>query len=263
MAAEPFSFPDWLDGHAVDDARMGEAYESLDAQSRSGLKACIARLHRIWGESPDVSRSLLCPRQGFCLEREDRPAEAAVIACAADYRHPAAFLAAIMPAVLAGVQALLPAFVLPAVPRAAAPGSLPAAPLLAALELAGVERAVVLDEEAALALARELRPERSRLLLLGEEPFGEGLILHAHNAGLACRSFFQAPCYWSERLNRAEALSFTMGGVPGGRKGNPSASKGEAADYPVRLDADHETLWIWPDLEPNWFRLQRARLFTP
>ena len=143
--AEPFSFPDWLDDHGVDDARMGEAYESLDAQSRSALKTCIARLHRIWGESPDVSRSLSCPRQGFCLERENRPAEAAVIACAAGYRHPAAFLAAIMPAVLAGVQALLPVFVLPAV--FAGRESLPAAPLLAALELAGVERAVILDEE--------------------------------------------------------------------------------------------------------------------
>ena len=258
--AEPFSFPDWLDEHAVDDARMGEAYESLDAQSRSALKACIARLHRIWGESPDLSRSLSCPRQGFCLEREDRPAEAAVIACAADYRHPAAFLAAIMPAVLAGVRELLPAFVLPA--ASAGRESLPAAPLLAALELAGVERAVILDEEAALSLVRELRPERSRLLLLGEKPFGERLILHAHNAGLACRSFFQAPLYWSERLNRAEPLASAAEKTPGGPKGGPCAS-GEASDYPVRLDADHENLWIWPDLEPNWFRLQRVRLFTP
>ena len=255
--AEPFSFPDWLDDHAVDDARMGEAYESLDAQSRSGLKTCIARLYRIWGESPDVSRSLSCPRQGFCLEREDRPAEAAVIACAADYRHPAALLAAIMPAVLAGVQALLPAFILPP----AVSGPLPAAPLLAALELAGVERAVVLDEEAALSLTRELRPERSRLLLLGEAPFGEGLILHAHNAGLACRSFFRTPRYWSERLNRAEALSFAAEKASG--KNILVECRGEAADYPVRLDADHESLWIWPDLEPDWFRLQRARLFTP
>ena len=259
IMAEPYSFPDWLDDHGVDDARMGEAYESLDAQSRSGLKTCIARLHRIWGESPDVSRSLSCPRQGFCLEREDRPAEAAVIACAAGYRHPTAFLAALMPAVLAGVQAILPAFVLPA--GSTGRESLPAAPLLAALELAGVERAVVLAEETALSLVRQLRPERSRLLLLGEEPFGEGLILHAHNAGLTCRSFFRTPCYWSERLNRAEALPFAAENASG--KDALCECRGDASDYPVRLDADHESLWIWPDLEPNWFRLQRARLFTP
>ena len=257
--AELFSFPDWLDDHAVDDARMGEAYESLDAQSRSALKTCIARLHSVWGESPDLSRSLSCPRQGFCLEREDSPAEAAVIACAADYRHAAAFLAAIMPAVLAGVRALLPAFVLSAVSAGREP--LPAGPLLAALELAGVERAVVLDEDTALTLARELRPERSRLLLLGEKPFGERLILHAHKAGLACRSFFRAPRYWSERLNRAEPLSSAAGNDSG--KDVFAECRGDAAEYPVRLDADHENLWIWPDLEPNWFRLQRARLFTP
>ena len=98
-------------------------------------------------------------------------------------------------------------------------------------------------------------------MLLGEEPFGEGLILHAHNAGLTCRSFFRTPCYWSERLNRAEALPFAAENASG--KDALCECRGDASDYPVRLDADHESLWIWPDLEPNWFRLQRARLFTP
>ena len=37
----------------MDDARMGEAYESLSPQSRAVLKTCIARMHRIWGESPE------------------------------------------------------------------------------------------------------------------------------------------------------------------------------------------------------------------
>ena len=98
---EPFSCPEWLETHALGDDRMGRAYESLSAESRAVLKTCIARLHQIWGESQDRVLQLGCPRQGFCLEREDHPAEVAVFVCAADYRHPTAFLAALMPAVLA------------------------------------------------------------------------------------------------------------------------------------------------------------------
>jgi hypothetical protein len=31
-------------------------------------------------------------------------------------------------------------------------------------------------------------------------------------------------------------------------------------DATVRLDAAHESLWLWPDLDPDWFRLRRVRL---
>lgn len=273
-----FSCPDWLEARALDDAAMGRAYESLDAQSRAVLKTCIARLHRIWGESADRDLSLHCPRQGFCLEREDRPAETAVIVCTAGYRHPTAFLAALMPAVLAGVRAVLPFFV--PLPDADQPSGaarlsgrgpetglprggpvLPAAPLLAALELAGVEKAYPLDEEAVLAFVREIRPESGRLLLLGERPFARDLILYAHSAGLACRSFFRPARYWSDRLGRAATLGFTAGQVPPAFGEKPSECGEERPEPDVRLDAAHEDLWIWPDLDPGWFRVRRVRLF--
>lgn len=276
---ESFSCPDWLEAHALDDAAMGRAYENLGAASRAVLKTCIARLHQIWGESPDRSLSLRCPRQGFCLEREDRPAEAAVIVCASDYRHPTAFLAALMPAVLGGVRTVLPLFT-PSSDAACshrtarAPGSgqkaafspdreaPPPDPLLAALELAGVERAYLLDEEAALALLQELRPETGRLVLLGERPFAQSLVLHAHAVGLACRSFLRPPRYWNERLGRILTLDFPAGRAFSGPEEESPEHGPEGFEPCVRLDAAHEALWIWPDLEPDWFRPRRARLFS-
>ena len=277
---ESFSCPDWLEAHALGDAAMGRAYEALGAESRAVLKTCIARLHQIWGESPDRSSSLRCPRQGFCLEREDRPAEAAVIVCAADYRHPTAFLAAIMPAVLAGVRVVLPLFVPPVdagyshgggqAPDAGRKFALspdreapPLDPLLAALELAGVEQAYLLDEETALVLLQELQPETGRLLLVGERPFAQNLVLHAHFAGLACRAFLRPPRYWSERLGRIMTLDCTADrAFSDPAEGRPEHGH-ERFEPCVRLDAAHEALWIWPDLDPDWFRLRRARLFSP
>lgn len=269
----PFSCPDWLDAHALDDARMGEAYESLSASSRAVLKTCIARLHQIWGESPEQAVSLRCPRQGFCLERAERPADVAVIVCAADYRHPTAFLAALMPAVLAGARAVLPFFV-PSATLASSLGpisaslsepgrnGMPAAPLLAALELAGVERAFVLEEDDVLRFLREVRPEASRLLLLGEKPFAGPLLLHAHEAGLAVRSFFLTPRYWNERLRRVAILSFPAENTFPRRDGQQAECQNGVEDMPVRLGEGHEEFWIWPDLGPDWFRLPRARLFS-
>lgn len=271
---ESFSCPDWLEAHALDDAAMGRAYEALGAESRAVLKTCIARLHQIWGESPERSLSLRCPRQGFCLEREARPAEAAVIVCAADYRRPTAFLAALMPAVLAGVRMVFPLFVPPsdanyASETALAPKTafspnreaLPPDSLLAALELAGVERAYLLDEEAALAFLQELRPETGRLVLLGERPFARSLILHAHAVGLACRSFLRPPQYWSERLGRIMTLDFPAGRPVSGPEEECPEHGSKPFEPCVSLDAAHEALWIWPDLEPDWFRQRRARLF--
>ena len=262
--ADGFVFPDRLEAHAVDDARMAEAYESLDAASRAVLKKCIARLYRIWGERPERAVSLNCPDRSFCLECEDRPADTAVIVCEAGYRHPAAFLAALMPAVLSGARLLLPLFLSPGT---AAPlpdartAALPSAPLLAALELAGVERAYFLDEDAVLECVRELPPDTARLLLIGEKPFGQRLVLHAHSVGLACRSFVLPPKYHNERPDQNKERSFEA--RPSGETADePALSDGFRQAF-LRLDAGHEHMWIWPDLDPDWFRLRRMRVYSP
>lgn len=265
MMADVFALPDWLEAYAVNDASMADAYEALGAESRSVLKKCIARLHRIWGESPERAVSLRCPSRGFCLECEDLPADAAVIVCEADYRHPVAFLAALMPAVLSGARLVLPFFLSPggSAPSAlSGTGAPPAAPLLAALELAGVEHVYLVNEGAALDFVLGLPSDASRLVLVGEKPFGQSLVLHAHNTGLPCRSFVQPPRYYNERLGRMVELSFAMADAGSRRVDEPGVA-GSLYGAPVCLDADHENVWIWPDLGPEWFRLRRMRLFSP
>lgn len=246
---------------------MGEAYAALGARERALLKTCIARLHRIWGESPERAFSRV-EHRAFCLEREERPAETAVFVCAASYPHPAALLAAIMPAVLAGAARILPLFV------ASAAGAAVSPPLLAALELAGVERAFLPDEQSALDALRLLRPER--LVLLGDDPFCGRLAALARELDLVFRSFSRGPRYYSERLGRTALLRFPAdpraeeAAAPkrqdgqGGRDGNAREADGANGRKPrLSLDADHEHLWIWPDFEPSWFRLSRLRLFRP
>lgn len=262
MTEDSFAYPDWLDQYAVAEALMAEAYESLDLASRSAFKKSIARLHAIWGERPELERQFFCARQGFCLERENRPADVAVIVCSAGYRYPAAFLAVLMPAILAGTRSLVPVFT-PVGPEegSAFSGNVrvvrPQALLLAALELAGVEQAFVLEEADILRLLQGLRPETTRLVLLGETAFGESLLLHAHAGGMGCRTFMRPPWYYSERLGLTVLSGF-----------EPEVPLAEGEEPPcagaaLRLDAAHEDVWLWPDLAPDWFRLCSARLFAP
>lgn len=268
------------DAWVLDEARFGEAYAALDAYERSLLKTCIARLHQIWGESPDLNLSRVA-RRGFCLEREDRPAATAAIVCPASYRHPAAFLAALMPAVLAGVARILPLFVTDR------PGDAVSAPLLAALELAGVEDAYAPDGAAAIEALEALRPER--LVLLGDGELGRRFAARAHELDVCFRSFAHPPRYYNERLGRAAIQEFTAeppapsrsdGQCRGfaGQSGEHGRAGCPARDAPGRrepcaerkrdvpalsLDAAHEQVWIWPDLDPGWFRKARLRLFRP
>ena len=140
--------------------------------------------------------------------------------------------------------------------------SLPANSLLAALELIGVEQAYLLDEASTLSFLQEFRPETGRLLLLGERPFAQSLVLHAHFTGLACRSFLQPPRYWSDRLGRIMTLDFTAGRIFSSQKEEVPEQGQEHSNTRVRLDATHENLWIWPDLDPDWFRSRRVHLFS-
>lgn len=228
----------WLDAHALDDACVGAAYESVSARERAALKLCIARLHAIYGESAARERRRRCFRQGFCLEEEEVPAPFALVVCEAAYRWPSAFLAAVMPALLAGVTRVLPCF-LPS-GRDADGCAEPRASLLAALELAGVERSFTAGEEEAQSLLRDLAREEEGgcLVLLGERSFAESLLLTAHRSGVAGIPLVRPPL-----------------------AGAHAPREGLRTDF-LFLDAAHHFVWVWPDLPPSCFRRRRMRLFS-
>jgi hypothetical protein len=201
----------WIREHALEDSLWDAAYERLDAGVRSRLKLCVARLHALWGERPLGRRLSLSLAGGFTAAWEWTPVPYALILCPANLEHPDRLLAACLPPLLAGVRRVLPCFLAPARP--------PLAPLLAALELAGLEQAVLASRRETLeglALMRESLGV-GRLLFLGRRSRGESFVLAAYRLGIPC-------------------LALT------GDEGNAPA-----------LDAAHEGVWVWPDLGPEWF----------
>jgi len=219
----------WCDAHALADSVMAGAYETLCGFDRAILKKCIARQHVVWSEYAARESRTRAFRQGFGLVEDDAPAAYALLVCEASYPSPAAFIAALMPALLAGVSAVLPCFI-SAKDRAGISAS-----LLGALELAGVERAFAASEAEVLALAGLLRPNSGgnsgggRIVLLGGSGFAESLVLHAHRAGVLCRTL---------------------------------RSEDDADAVGLCRDAAHKDVWFWPDLGPDWFRTRHMRIFA-
>lgn len=248
----------WREKYALESDAFAGAYAALDGKERAALKTCIARLHRIFGELPAAEGRTRRFDGAFCLREEQSPAEFVVLACPSSGVPPAALLAALMPAVLAGARHILPCFIArrPAADELPA-GNGAAAHSLAALELAGVEEAFLLSEEGLDDLLQLLRPRAAfgRLLLLGRPPFCEPQALSALRAGLVCR-FLPLPArYYSSRLSRAAELGerdFAGAECPDGED--------DGGAMLLSLDAAHEDVWIWPDLGPERFRVTRLKL---
>lgn len=128
----PLTIPRWLEPRKVDDQDFSRAYAAVTDSRRALLKTCIAR-HLSWIETGDLQRvaSRRCFRQGFTVFRHSSPAKGLILALSSGVRSPARLLAAVLPAVAAGVGEL--AVVLPVdQPEREEP-------LLTALELAGCE----------------------------------------------------------------------------------------------------------------------------
>lgn len=224
----------WLRGHALDEGVQAAAYERVGGQGRASLKKCIARLYRIWGQDNASEEHSRCFCEGFGLRTRSAPAAFAIVACECGCPSPAAFLAALMPAILAGVGAVHPCFL----SSGSAQTATPAAPLLAALELAGLEQSYAASENSLLKAMEAGRAGagEGRLVLLGGRGFGEGPALFALRAGMPVQSLTPPP-------------------------DNAAGERDEGAPF-LSLDGAHEDVWVWPSLPPDWFRTKRMALFA-
>jgi hypothetical protein len=133
--------PAWIEPRLVPDQAFGQAYESLDDRSRGWLKACLARLYDRHAPVPGW-RVLETgnPRAGYLTIAHAAPLDFALLLLPPGFASPSRLLAALLPALTAGVGEVLPVFLAPDQGEAPAPS--PA--LLTALELAGQERACLL-----------------------------------------------------------------------------------------------------------------------
>lgn len=301
---DDFPYPAWLEAHAINDGDVAKAYESISAGQRSGLKAAIAALHRIWGESPRLREQTRAFSPSLAVREEARAAPFAVYLIEENYRYPACLMAAVMPAVLAGVERILPCFLPSAAgvggkdsPRTAAKtttagaarvkpaqnirqaavapekpaGPLPNPHLLAALDLAGIERSFATTAEAAQKLLSDMTQTLGpgRLVIIGQPaPAGapaDGPACDRVNglAGLALAALrLQTPC-----IDLSGTPRFLSGQKPvcppAAGDSRPKAGRSPAPVPNLTLDKHHENIWLWPQLGPDWFCDKRAHIFRP
>lgn len=263
----------WRQGRLVDDDFFAAAYESLGGDGRAGLKLCIARLHRIFGEAARAESLTRHFEEGFCLRQDSRAADWALVACRSDCPSPAALLAVVMPALLAGLRHLRVCFC----PQEAGQDSdaagqrtgrltgtgtlAAAAPLLTALELAGVEEAcLATTAELAAELERAaVRPRGGRIVCLGEAATFAPLAL----AALKRETPFMLLPADPAGAGQKAARPIHNDDHQAVRHDDDHQTVWLDDDHQtVWLDDDHQRVWIWPELTPDWFRNKSLKLYT-
>lgn len=176
----------------VDDAAFAVAYEATGDVDRARLKTCIARLHVLYGAAGGAGpgdvregRTATRWRQGFTSLEHAAPCAWALVCVDAAWASAPRLLAAVLPALFAGVGAV-------AVLRVGGSWQWPA-PVLAALELAGQEVAADVAPEALPALLKALGASGNaggtteaggRLLLLGEHTDQVAALARAHGVSV-------------------------------------------------------------------------------
>lgn len=267
-----FSFPHWLDAHLVTDSAFGAAYDALTPQQRACIKTGIARMAAVEdGGHPAAEQSHRSMRQGFSLHAQTRPADWAVIMWDSARAGASRILAALLPAMLAGVPNILACC--PAEDGRAVPG-----PILAALELAGQELVAVLPPEDILTLVAHCCESGTssqiagRLVLLGAHPVLGDAARIAAGRDTPCRrmamrtrvgieaSLFAKPAL-SEYLTfmhpDASLASFEGDAAEGGFSAlfcAPERAAGYLGAAPLVLSPGNEGFWRWPGIDAAFFR---------
>ena len=144
---KPIELPDWLEACRPDDDLYADAYEGTPAELRALLKTAIAFAFHRWPLADDEQR--LCrisSRSGFRHSESSAPAGWAIASLGPGFASPARLLAALVPAVLAGVDRILVISEAPFTPA-----------VCTALELAGLEDSFLLEADQMPGLYEDLR----------------------------------------------------------------------------------------------------------
>lgn len=272
----------------VDDAAFAAAYEATGDVGRARLKTCIARLHVVYGAAGgagggEVRQGSTATRwrQGFASLEQVAPCAWTLVCVDAAWASAPRLLAALLPALFAGVGSV-------AVVRVGGEGPWPA-PVLAALELAGQE--VVADAAPVVlpALLDSLAhggagQGMGRLLLLGEHP--DAMFAHARALGVPVWRDGPAPIIGvagispeiapSDRLDAAALRAAHPDAVFAEVPAAPSAHGFQASLAAVACGLDHASVWLghadlvlgpghewcWmhPGLSPAWFARRAVAL---
>lgn len=263
-----FSLPASLDARLVADAVFSRAYDALVPEERAVIKTAIARMAAVCGAEDVVAgQCAVSMRQGFRLHRSFRPASWAVVLWDGAYAGPGRVLAALLPAILAGVSPVVAC-------RVRGDASPFPEALLAALELAGQELVADAGPEEAVAFVEACckADPRGRLVLLGRDPafgdicrfaaeYGTPALWYAApvRIGIAAASFATPLSHDHLRFAQpdAEVIPFE-GDVSQGNCTAVFCAEEAVPAYcdavPLVLSPGNEAYWAWPGLGRGFFR---------
>ena len=285
----------------VDDAAFAAAYEATGDVDRARLKTCIARLHVLYGSASGLGagdvregRTATRWRHGFTSLEQVSPCAWALLCVDASWSSGPRLLAALLPALFAGVGSV-------AVLRVGGGGAWPPQ-VLAALELAGQEVAADAEPAAVPALLEALAASggaggaAGRLLLLGEHPDQMAALARVQGVPVwrdapsptiaiaSCGDGIDKPDYPDGAALRAAHPDATFVDVPAlpeslGRAVAPAplvplfplAPLSAVACAPAHaggwlphtglvLGPGHEWCWMHPGLTPAWFARRSVAL---
>ncbi|MDR2892652.1 MAG: histidinol dehydrogenase [Deltaproteobacteria bacterium] len=233
-------WPEWLDERLLDSGPG--AYETLEPRLRAALKSQIALLHRYHGELEGwecQSRDWL----GRELRAESTPKSWALFLLDKAYASPSGLLAALMPAILAGVEEVLVCLLADEDEK----NFELSLPISAALELAGVEQVWSLNPAQLSRLFVHLRGMKDCSENAGQavEPFrgqGDGAVVFLGD--------------WTVNAGTDKFMLDVL------RSGLACKCLPGVFETALRLQPGNEAFWIWPDLTPEFFRRHTAGIFN-
>lgn len=283
MKNAPFIFPDWINDLIPDDELFARAYQDTPDEKRAWLKTCIARLYDWYGPRKDVfGESTLHWAAGFETRTQYEAVDFAVVLFDGSLLSPARLLAALVPALAAGVKNVLAVRVTNGSPWRKA--------VLTGLELAGQELVVDMTDIQARRLFNELRESNRKgaVTVLGPK----AAVIKSSELQAASRISFWRPRFsraasiWLEDVDTfdLEMLAFVhpdmvfsvFGAEPELPADNFSYEgdgfddfleaimdvaylPAERADLALKkarlvLGPGQEGCWVWPDLHPEHFQ---------
>lgn len=270
--APSFFWPQAMERGRVGDAAFARAYARVPDLDRARIKTGIAAVFAACGgPMPRLRRSEAVLGHDLVLTRSDAPLDFAVIVCGPRFASPSRLVAAVLPALCAGV---------PEVAAVRVGGAWPQE-LLVALELCGVETACRLGPRALAGVWPQLVAKGSgALVLLDGAPRPAlaacpGIVLHEATTrgralvadGLKERLDREALAFAQPDLEFVDAASLA-GDAPGALAKDAISEYdavyvGDGADpafaeaASLRLGPGRETFWLWPQLPPGAFRRVR------
>ena len=148
--------------HLIEDSLRASAYEGVSLEVKGKLKDSIARLYGYWGHGP-LSEERIRRYPGFSVHESTSPASCALICCCAKSFHGEGLIPALLPALMAGVDHVIPWFIVDT-------DSPVSDELLMALELLGIESAFASSLEEFTTSLQSSIPLSSddRLVFLGD-----------------------------------------------------------------------------------------------